>query len=402
MKKGQVVLAAVIAAGVAATATFAGLTLHKVSGYMDEVRSYGTKVDEMKGEMSVFKTMVTEAMTKDDDGLVRENTEDEDNVVICGEYVIRSTKSISDAYISGDRSGLSDQEKETLDMAKAVLDEIIEDGMDNYEKEKAVYKYLTMELKSDNSILTVIPTVPDNVDNPYGVLKYGNAVCVGYATTFRLLVNMLGMECKVVHSADLVHSWDLIKMDDGEWYHVDCYMDHDQGNFVNFNMTDDMAASSHTWTHSFFPAAKGLEYNEMMRNREDIEGVEDIPAAYKRHFENKDSAFCLRIGKELSHDDELRASYITSRLYSRLCESSSLYDVRTTWIKAEDGHYLLLVTFSFPENYTGEDDEELDIEEKDRIEKVIEKSFPESEFPSINYYDGDDDYFYDADINTWG
>lgn len=117
-----------------------------------------------------------------------ESTTKENDVTIGGEYVIRSTENISDAYKSGDTSSLNDKDKETLDMAEKVLKEIIKDDMSEYEKEKAVYEWMVDNLGFDTGMLPVIPTTQADCDNPYGVLKYKNAVCVGYATTFRLFM----------------------------------------------------------------------------------------------------------------------------------------------------------------------------------------------------------------------
>ena len=68
-----------------------------------------------------------------------EPEESEDDVVIADEYTIHSTRQISDAYLSGDLSALSDRDKETLDMAKKVLASEIKDGMSDYDKELAIY-----------------------------------------------------------------------------------------------------------------------------------------------------------------------------------------------------------------------------------------------------------------------
>ena len=156
-----------------------------------------------------------------------ENTEDvaQENDVSIGDYVIKATTQISDAYKSGDSSKLSDKDKETLDMAKSVLDGIITDGMTDYEKELAVYRWMTSNIGFDENSLSVIPeSETGEVDNPYGVLKYRSAVCVGYATTFRLFMQMMNIDCMVVHDSYLSHSWDLVKLD-GKWYHTDIYAD---------------------------------------------------------------------------------------------------------------------------------------------------------------------------------
>ena len=150
----------------------------------------------------------------------------EDNVKIMnGEYEILSTTQISDAYKSGSTSGLSKKDQETLEMAKAVLEEVITDDMTTaYDKEKAIYDWMTSKLNYDTGVLQVIPQTSADCDNPYGVLKYHNAVCVGYATTFRLFMQMLDIPCMVVHNTEKYHSWDLVQLD-GDWYHVDIYSD---------------------------------------------------------------------------------------------------------------------------------------------------------------------------------
>ena len=51
-----------------------------------------------------------------------------------------------DAYIGGDTSALSERDKETLDMAKAVIKEYITDGMTDCEKEEASFAENTKRL----------------------------------------------------------------------------------------------------------------------------------------------------------------------------------------------------------------------------------------------------------------
>ena len=138
----------------------------------------------------------------------------EDDVAVGGEYYIRSTLPISDAYRSGDASALDARQAETLSMASAVLEEIIVEGMTDYEKEKAVYDWMCANLGHEGGVTTVVPTASEYSAAPYGVLKYGQAVCVGFATTFRMFMQMLGIDCMVVHNS--YHSWDLVSLD-GEW-----------------------------------------------------------------------------------------------------------------------------------------------------------------------------------------
>ena len=76
----------------------------------------------------------------------KENEYLEDGFVVGGDYEIRSTAHISDAYKNGDDSQLSEEDKDTLKMAREVLDEVIEDGMTDYQKEEAVYKWMVKNI----------------------------------------------------------------------------------------------------------------------------------------------------------------------------------------------------------------------------------------------------------------
>lgn len=141
--------------------------------------------------LNVFTILKVKALEESAGGDKTEDVAQENDVTIGGEYVIKETTQISDAYKSGNTSNLSDKDKETLGMAKSVLDEIITDGMSDYEKELAVYKWMTANIGFDSGSMTVVPDDDSKpVDNPNGVLKNHEAVCVGYATTFRLFMQI--------------------------------------------------------------------------------------------------------------------------------------------------------------------------------------------------------------------
>ena len=171
----------------------------------------------------------------------------EDGFLVGETYEIKSTKNISDAYLKNDPSGLTGTDKETYDMASAVLKEVIKDNMSTYEKEKAIYDWIIDNVETGESTALQMEgtSATDAVGTPYGVLKGKKAVCVGYATTFRLLVNMIGLDCHIVHND--YHSWDLVQLDDKGWYHVDCYSDSSSHNYSTFNLTDAMRAQDNEW-----------------------------------------------------------------------------------------------------------------------------------------------------------
>ena len=71
-----------------------------------------------------------------------------------------------------------------------------------------------------------------------GVFLEGKAVCAGYAESFALLCNGVGIDTISVTS--LEHEWNLVQMY-GKWYNVDCtWDDNDEGSiqYLFFNVSD--------------------------------------------------------------------------------------------------------------------------------------------------------------------
>jgi len=306
----------------------------------------------------------------------------EDDVVIADIYVIESTTAISDAYISGDDSALSDEEKETLQMASDVLDEIITDDMDNYEKEKAVYTWIRDNIKHDESVMDAIRGASD-ADDPHGVLENKQAVCVGYATTFRLLTQMLGFDCKVCHSSDRIHSWDLIKMDDGNWYHCDVYSDAETNSYSNFNQTDDIRLTGWDWNTDFFPEANGTEYCYILKDAIAFTSFDDVAQRMHDLIANgEEGFFTITFTDDQWNDEtyeilEYLGSYADQYVYS----TEDYTDEYAEWstMPTEEGGYfyynLHVYTWEEEEYEEGEEEEYVKSSEEVLANEIINRIF---------------------------
>lgn len=309
-----------------------------------------------------------------DAGLGQTQTQEDDVAIMNGEYHIRSTTDISDAYKAGSTSGLDEKQKETLEMASAVLDEIITEDMTPYEKEKAVYDWMSTKLSYDTGVLQVIPQTSADCDNPYGVLKYHNAVCVGYATTFRLFMQMMDIPCMVVHNTDLYHSWNLVQLD-GHWYHVDIYSDQGTGNYANFNMNDELAATGHDWDHDFFPAADSLDYNYAYQNKQPVEDIYQIPTLLRQAVEDSQGILCL----DFPVIDEANAQIAEAMLsgvqsYLESDEFQYLW-MNWSWMHITGNEYVLAI---FIQGYEPETPSvEIPEEAQEKIEQAISDAFGE-------------------------
>jgi hypothetical protein len=148
-----------------------------------------------------------------------------------------------------------DRLQETYDAAKKIIEEVVDEGMTEYEKEMAIHDYIVLncEYDYDNYLNGCIPM--DSYE-AYGVLINKTAVCSGYANATAILMNMAGLECKCINgnvSTD-GHAWNIIKID-GEYYQLDTTWDDpvpDRKGYVRhkyFNLNDESLwlDSGRTW-----------------------------------------------------------------------------------------------------------------------------------------------------------
>lgn len=367
-----IILAVVLVIGIAASCTLGALAVHRISKQEAQVTALSDALAAKSG---------------DED----EHVTQEDDVAVAGDYFIRSTLPISDAYRSGDTSALNDKQKETLKMASDILDEIITDGMTPYEKEKAVYDWMCANLHHEGGVTVVVPTASEYSAEPYGVLKYRAAVCVGFATTFRMFMQMMDIDCKVVHNS--YHSWDLVNLD-GDWYHTDIYSDVERGNYANFNMTDEMCARSHDWDTDFFPAATGLKYCYAYMNAEQLDDIYKLPQIVRDSIDSGKLESMYFLTDDTDKDTVLAASELLSRLSDAVTQYGTMngHDTYMDWNAQQvDGKILISV---MPYGYVGDTGDALDDEAKARIDEAMQNAFGDVYSSDIPTDDGD--WMYDA------
>lgn len=315
-------------------------------------------------------------------GIVSGETQ-EDDVTISDLYTVRSTQAISKAYLADRSTGLDAKQKEVLDLASATLKNIIKEDMTTFQKEKAVYNWMCKNLEMAETSQVNIPVSSSQIDEPYGVLKTGTGVPVGFATTFRMFMEMLEIPCKVVHDTAFTNAWNMVQLDDENWYHVDVGSDITYGNFENFNMNENVASYKHTWDTEFFPAAAGTKYCYALMKAGEVKDLYNIPTRIKKAYDKKRKCIFLKFktssGKDLEVVDELvsrTADYLGGNLSQNAdttenAEAGGRGVADAVCIKMED-YYLLGVFFADGSQKNA------GLTEKDfnKISKAVEKAFP--------------------------
>lgn len=187
------------------------------------------------------------------------------------DMTLYDTSALLAAYATGDDSGLSERDAALLARCREILRECVTEDMTDFEKERSVYDWLTAYGSTHQDMSVYDPNTPlgqaDNT-NPYGVLVKGQGICLGYATTFQLLMDMAGVECVTVVGARKEsradHAWNMVRLE-GEWYCADSTLDITArkiyGHYDYFNVTSAYLRSRDIqWDYSRVPESTAEKF----------------------------------------------------------------------------------------------------------------------------------------------
>lgn len=143
-------------------------------------------------------------------------------------------KKFKKAYQTNNTTKLSKNEKKLFVKVKKAAD-YAKAGENRYEKVKLLNDYLAQN---------IVYSYDNNKKNhtAEGALLRGKAACEGFADAFKLCAEILGIPCEridgyIPNNRIAGHAWNIVKLDDNKWYHVD----------VTFNNADD--------SNRYFPAS---------------------------------------------------------------------------------------------------------------------------------------------------
>lgn len=185
---------------------------------------------------------------------------------IKGQIPVYDSLAILEAYRTKDSSLLTDpMEQAVLSTCEDVINALITDDMSDYEKEKAIHDYIVVHTNYDANALEHEGFYTPYADQPYGTLINGTSICIGYASTFQLFMDMLDIECvTIIGTANLDrgdHAWNAVMLD-GNWYMVDVTWDDpihknpDNISYKYFNVSNNvMKSSNHHWDEDAYPKA---------------------------------------------------------------------------------------------------------------------------------------------------
>ncbi|MGN0394405.1 MAG: transglutaminase domain-containing protein [Coprococcus sp.] len=208
------------------------------------------------------------------------NDSSENTVKITSESQLHDTddeiyynRDIVTAYLEN-KPELLNNEKDIaiLNKVSDIIKECINEDMTDLEKEKAIHDYMCINMDYDRQKLSVAMTPMEDSDNPYGMLINGFGICTGYASTFKLFMECLDIDCIVVEGMvyDYTdnHAWNKVKLG-STWYNVDVTWDDPANrnmpensteqsewktNYTFFNCSDEvLVENDHLWNKTEYP-----------------------------------------------------------------------------------------------------------------------------------------------------
>ena len=178
------------------------------------------------------------------------------NPLILGPRSMQLDWATGDILITYDHDAQTQQRQQRAIMERVaeIVDEIIESGMTDLEKQTAINEFLiehatydfgALDNAEQNNFMFVDPEYYDAF-TAYGILINGIGVCSGYADAFTLIADEAGLESVIVTGylqGSLPHAWNRVNID-GQWYTLDV-TNNDNELFPNafFNLSDLEAAT---------------------------------------------------------------------------------------------------------------------------------------------------------------
>lgn len=138
------------------------------------------------------------------------------------------------------------QEVETLAQGETVQDKLL-----------SLVNYFSENVTFDTAVNTSdVQARRYNAMTAYGALVQRIAVGEGYAMAMKVLCDDLGIECAVIRGRlnNINHTWNLVRLDNGELYHLDC---SGYDGVMAFRNDEEQIYYNYSWDASQYPACAG-------------------------------------------------------------------------------------------------------------------------------------------------
>lgn len=198
------------------------------------------------------------------------------------------------------------------------------DKMDKYQKELALHDIIIKKISYEHGGINSSST------SIVGGLLFNKAVCEGYAKTFKLLCDQIGLSCILVAGTATPqnrpqenHAWNIVKLS-GVCAHIDVTWDStmrigDEPCYDHFNITDDDISQDHAWDKTLLPRCISAENNYFTRSNSLVQNDADIKDYIKSQLKIGQKNITLKFS-----DKGLSQSQVEKKVSDVLSQNSLL------------------------------------------------------------------------------
>ncbi|HOV24864.1 MAG TPA: stalk domain-containing protein [Pseudobacteroides sp.] len=270
--------------------------------------------------------------------------------------VLKSMSSIKKLYLidsdGDDLNKIFEKYDQLSRKVNEIVNTVIKPEMTEYEKELAFHDYLVANIRYDQENF-VKDTLPDESHHPYGALIKGVAVCDGYARSFQILLNAVGIECIMVVGdfeslngtlasvnpdvGNWKHAWNIVRINNA-YYHVDVTADDPVSDYEDlishqfFNISDKQMGVDHSWDRDAYPQCTedSKFFDLSARERKNTVITEDkyyyISPNGGIESKNHDGSNIFKIARDKAYQIVMMGDYI---YYINMDDNNTLYKVKT-------------------------------------------------------------------------
>lgn len=230
---------------------------------------------------------------------------------------------------------------------EGIVNKLIEENTNTsqteYDKVIKIYDYLKVNVGYDYDTLNKKTTsyALKNWESHkiVGPLINKKAVCQGFATALKYILEKMGIECHIVSGKgnNQPHAWNIVKIN-GYYHHVDVTWDNQYGKneeiskYIYFGLTDDEMARDHTWDRRKYPNTTETPYNYYRLNNSLLETSAQLENFLVDNIKNYEENIEFKIKKDSQLNKEFASKIdIIMDKVKRRCGKQGVLDVHYSY-----------------------------------------------------------------------
>lgn len=188
-----------------------------------------------------------------------------------------------------------------------VVTKVVQLCSNSKDKERTIHDYLVQSVKYSSDVYSL------DAHDIKGALLDGNAVCEGYARSFKLLCDAVEIPCIMIHGTATdsqgnsePHAWNIVRKNKNN-YHVDVTWNCTTSSVADiplyYNVPDEYIEKNHIWESGIWPICSDSTIVDT--NIIPVIGKKSLHNTFVKMAKNKETVFAVRFNKKFANTQEV-------------------------------------------------------------------------------------------------